>query len=241
MREYLMFRLYGPMASWGDIAVGEYRPSFAHPSKSAVVGVLAAAVGLRREEEDKLRQFTSSYGFAVQVHTAGTLLRDYHTIQVPPKQKGVKHATRRSELLAPQLSTILSSRDYRCDAFYTIAIWNFVEHPPYSLSQIASSLACPVFTLYLGRKSCPPALSMQAHTIKAENLKQAFLNAHFSDEGIPPGLPKSGHIATYWEGSDSGFESEHVITRRDNSTSRRRWQFENREERYASVVSVKEG
>ena len=54
MREYLMFRLYGPMASWGDIAVGEYRPSFAHPSKSAVMGMLAAAVGLRREEEDKI-------------------------------------------------------------------------------------------------------------------------------------------------------------------------------------------
>ena len=241
MREYLMFRLYGPMASWGDIAVGEYRPSFAHPSKSAVLGILAAAVGLRREEENKSQKFTSSYGFAVQVHAAGTLLHDYHTIQVPPKQRGVKHATRRSELLSSQLSTILSSRDYRCDAFYTIAIWNFVEHPPYSLSQIASSLACPVFTLSLGRKSCPPALSMQAHTIKAENLKQAFLNANFSDEGIPPGLPKSGHIATYWEGSDSGFESEHVIIRRDNSTSRRRWQFADREEQYASVVPVKEG
>ncbi len=241
MREYLMFRLYGPMASWGDIAVGEYRPSFAHPSKSAVMGMLAAAVGLRREEEDKQRQFTGSYGFAVQVHAAGTLLRDYHTIQVPPKQRGVKHATRRSELLAPKLNTILSSRDYRCDAFYTIAIWDFVEHPPYSLAELVLSLACPVFTLYLGRKSCPPALPMQARTIRAENLKQAFLNVNFFDKGIPPSLPESGHIATYWEGSDSGFKSEHIIIRRDNSTSRRRWQFADREEQYAGVAPGKEG
>jgi CRISPR system Cascade subunit CasD len=38
MRDYLLFRLYGPLAAWGDIAVGEYRPSFAHPSKSAIIG-----------------------------------------------------------------------------------------------------------------------------------------------------------------------------------------------------------
>ena len=182
MREYLTFRLYGPMASWGDIAVGEYRPSFAHPSKSAVLGILAAAVGLRREEEDKQRQFAVSYGFAVQVHSAGTLLRDYHTIQVPPKRRNVWHATRRSELSSPDINTILSSRDYRCDAFYTVAIWSaYNENPPHSLAELVESLNRPVFTPYLGRKACPLALPVQARTINAENLKQAFLNGNFSD------------------------------------------------------------
>ena len=36
MRAYLVFQLYGPLASWGDIAVGETRPSTPIPSKSAI-------------------------------------------------------------------------------------------------------------------------------------------------------------------------------------------------------------
>ena len=42
--DYLLFRLYGPMASWGEIAVGETRHSAAYPGKSAIIGLLAAAM-----------------------------------------------------------------------------------------------------------------------------------------------------------------------------------------------------
>ena len=88
MTKYLVFRLYGPMASWGDVAVGTYRPTFDHPSKSAVMGLLAAAIGIRRDEEVKLRKMAESYDFAVRVDASGTMLRDYHTSQVPPSGTG---------------------------------------------------------------------------------------------------------------------------------------------------------
>ena len=50
IRDYLVFRLYGPMCSWGDIAVGEVRPSTVHPAKSAILGLIAAALGIKRPD-----------------------------------------------------------------------------------------------------------------------------------------------------------------------------------------------
>ncbi|MFH1076139.1 MAG: type I-E CRISPR-associated protein Cas5/CasD, partial [Pseudomonadota bacterium] len=154
MADFLVFQLYGPLAAWGDIAVGEYRPSFAHPSKSAIIGFLAAALGIRRDEDERQKALADACSFAVRVDAMGTLLRDYHTAQVPSEKKGVTRYTRYSELAVEELNTILSSRDYRCDAAYTVAI-SFRDGSAYSAQMLADALCKPVFVLYLGRKSCP--------------------------------------------------------------------------------------
>ncbi|MEN6396285.1 MAG: type I-E CRISPR-associated protein Cas5/CasD, partial [Methanoregula sp.] len=117
MQEFLIFRLYGSMASWGDIAVGEFRPTFDHPTKSAVMGLIAAAMGIRRDEEERQRELAAGYLMAIRIDGPGVLLRDYHTAQVPPAGKGkIKYhfLTRKDELAVPkdELNTILSSRDY---------------------------------------------------------------------------------------------------------------------------------
>ena len=61
MPDLVVFRLYGPMAAWGDIAVGEERPSFSYPTKSGVFGLLAAALGIGREEDDRHRDLAESF------------------------------------------------------------------------------------------------------------------------------------------------------------------------------------
>ncbi|MEX2322042.1 MAG: CRISPR-associated protein Cas5, partial [Saccharospirillum sp.] len=38
--EFLVFRLYGPLASWGNTAVGGVRPTLAMPTRSAILGML---------------------------------------------------------------------------------------------------------------------------------------------------------------------------------------------------------
>lgn len=228
MRDYLLFRLYGPLAAWGDIAVGEYRPSFAHPGKSAIIGLLAAALGIRRDEEDRQKSLAESCTFAVRVDSMGVLLRDYHTTQVPSAKKGVVHYTRRSELATDDLNTILSSRDYRCDAAYTVAI-TVAEGSPYTPHQLAAALLKPIFTLYLGRKSCPLAMPLQPQVISAATLRDAL-------ESVPPveellGIVQKGEAMVFWEDDTaSGLERQQVITRRDEPRSRKRWQFSERRE-----------
>ncbi len=242
MRDYLLFRLYGPLVAWGDIAVGEYRPSFAHPSKSAVMGLIAAALGLRRDQEEAQRALAESYYFAVKIDAMGNLLRDYHTTQVPPARKGVRHPTRRSELTFHDLNTILSNRDYRTDALYTVAIWGTREPLPYTFDELMEALKKPVFTLYLGRKSCPPGLPLQPRVVSSESLRNAFEGASFHDaEFLGDVLSQEGYSSVYWEGeAPTGFDEQHIITRRDDPVSVRRRQFADRREYYAGVTAEKE-
>lgn len=230
MRDYLLFRLYGPLAAWGDIAVGEYRPSFAHPGKSAIIGLLAAALGIRRDEEKRQKTLAESCSFAVRVDSMGMLLRDYHTTQVPSAKKGAVHYTRRSELATKknELNTILSSRDYRCDAAYTVAM-TVADGSPYTVPQLVAALAKPVFTLYLGRKSCPLAMPLQPQVVNAATLRDALA-------ALPPveelsGIVQKGDAMVFWEDDTaSGLERQQVITRRDKPRSRKRWQFSERRE-----------
>ena len=228
MSDYLLLQLYGPLASWGDIAVGEYRPSFAHPSKSAIIGLLAAALGIRRDEEERQKSLAASCSFAVRVDAMGVLLRDYHTTQVPSAKRGVTHYTRQSELATDELNTILSSRDYRCDAVYTVAI-TVADGAPYSLKELADALAKPVFTLYLGRKSCPLALPLHPQIVNAATLRDALAAVPPSNELTD--IISNADANVFWEGdAASGLALQQVITRRDEPRSRKRWQFSDRRE-----------
>jgi CRISPR system Cascade subunit CasD len=239
MDEYLIFRLYGPMASWGDIAVGEVRPSYAHPSKSAVLGLIAAALGIRRNQELLHQKLTESYGFAVRVDRIGIPLVDYHTAQVPPSGTGrrrIEFLTRRDEILTlpkDKLSTILSKRDYRMDSLAAVALWA-KNLPPFSLVKIGEALQYPTFTLYLGRKSCPLALPLEAQVVKADSVANAFLQARFAEFKELTQLSTLEQTAVYWEeGSVSGLQSQHTFERRDVPLSRKRWQFDVRKEFHA--------
>lgn len=235
MRDHLTFRLYGPLAAWGDIAVGEYRPSFAHPSKSAVIGLLAAGLGIRRDEEEQQNALAKACSFAVRVDAMGTLLRDYHTTQVPSARRGVVHYSRRSELVVGDLNTILSSRDYRCDAAYTVAI-SVRDGAPYSVQQMADALLRPVFTLYLGRKSCPLALPLHPCVVSTATLREALESVPVPLDELVGVMKSPAEVGVYWEDDEvSGYERDHITTRRDAPLSRKRWQFAERRENYTGM------
>lgn len=252
MSEFLMLRLYGPMASWGDIAVGEQRLSQGHPSKSAVIGLLAAALGIKRKEESRQLELANGYQMAVRVDSSGALLRDYHTVQVPPPDRGRRYYTRKDEMSVPKhtMNTILSQRDYRVDAHYTVALYS--DNPPYSLNELATALKSPHYTLYLGRKSCPLASPLSPKIVEAEHLKAAFDQVTVDNELYKKSQLSSTttdqHTAYLWEGlsrSQAGFASENgsylLHERRDHVASRKRWQFISRKEHHLMVGEGGEG
>ena len=187
-REFLLFRLSGPLASWGEIAVGERRSSWPRPSKSAVLGLVAAALGYDRHDASAHASLNDGLHFAVRVDTtmrgvtAGSSdnsslkpLRDYHTAQVPSARRGKKWATRAEELHEGQLNTILSERWYWTNMTATAAVWwkeGGAERPP--LAEIEAALREPVFALYLGRKSCPLARPLNPERVSADCIANAF-------------------------------------------------------------------
>ena len=60
MTEVLCLTLRGPLASWGEIAVGRVRPSGDKPTRSALLGLLAGMLGIRRDEAAKLMHLTTA-------------------------------------------------------------------------------------------------------------------------------------------------------------------------------------
>jgi CRISPR system Cascade subunit CasD len=233
MSEYLLFFLYAPLSSWGDIAVGERRPTFAHPTKTAVLGLVAAALGLRRVEEEKQLALFRAFGFAVRVDNQGTLLRDYHTSQVPHSNQGI-HLTRTEELAASKINTVLSRRDYRCDALSTVCLWPVEENQPCGLAEVSQALIQPKLTLYLGRKSCPLAFPLKPTIVSCATLREAM-----EQTPLPPelaALTKTSLVEVYWEEPcHSGFDVVHTIQRRDGLNNRGYWQFQDRQEHYSTL------
>jgi CRISPR system Cascade subunit CasD len=235
------------MASWGDIAVGEYRPSFSHPTKSAIIGLIEAALGIDRSDEQAHQEMTKSYGFAVRVDAPGALLRDYHTIQVPQSTKNAFYVTRKEELEAEKQGTTLSYRDYYCDTLSISCVWAKGESQPYPLESIKAALESPRFPLYLGRKSCPPSLPLAPRVMEATTLMDA-LNQYLalqpnSEADLLQGLSKGQFIGLYWEElseGDVGRKADRTVRRRDVPMNRGAWQFSDRKE-YAATFSQVEG
>lgn len=241
MRDYLIFRLYGPMASWGDIAIGEFRPSFSHPTKSAVLGLLAAAIGIDRNDQSSLDRVNSAYGIALLVENRGVLLSDFHTAQAPRSSSNHYLLTRKDEVTAAQEDTkaqaIISYREYYCDALSLVCLWGWDEHPPYSLAELREALNKPRFPLYLGRKSCPPSLPLCPQLFRSVSLDRAIKETKFPDTQFLQGLNRERTQGLWWETTpDQGIEPQHVSTRRDSPLNRRAWQFADREENYAQLT-----
>lgn len=233
--QYLIFQLQGAMASWGEAAVGEYRGSHDYPTVSALAGLLAASLGLRREQEAELQAVHAGYLFGVGIYDTGTLLRDYQTVQVPSRSllKGRRHATRKDELAFPraELNTILSNRDHRQSVDYLVAVQS---HPqaPYPLEALQHALREPVFVPYLGRKSCPLGAPLAPRLLDADNVLAAFSQYPRGVEAMN-GAPER---MAWPEGMDAGFPPHWSITKRDRLIHRGAWQYGERTEHLATLA-----
>ncbi len=241
----LIFQLQGPLSSWGETAVGEYRPTAGYPSKSAVLGLLGAALGIERDDEAGLAALSASVRLAIGVLDEGRLLRDYHTAQVPSRSDLKKRpsATRRDELAVPKhdLNTILSTRDYRQGAAALVAV-QALDGAAHTLAQLAEALRRPKFVLYLGRKSCPLALPAYPCIVDADHVHAAFasyqqaLAARWSASGQAKAAPATQTLKKIVWGDDFGADGdawiglprELSVTSKDDVIARRGWQFGDR-------------
>lgn len=228
---YLIFQLQAPLSAWGETAVGEYRPSANYPNESALIGLLAAALGIDRNDEIQHQALQSELSFAIGVQSAGRLLRDYQTAQVPGRValKNRPHRTRRDELnmSKEELNTILSTRDYRQDAAYLVAVQTEAESM-FSLDDLAQAIQQPKFVLYLGRKTCPPSLPLWPQVIAAENVLQAmeFYRDQLAEQTGEVIAPLERLV--WGVGVNSGVQEDLQVVRKDRLLSRSRWQFGDR-------------
>lgn len=153
----LLLRLKGPMQSWGVSSKFDTRTTERAPSKSAIIGMLACALGRRRNESiDDL----NALRFGVRIDDEGKLMRDYHTA------KSAK-------------SAYVTHRYYLADAAFLVGL----EGDDGFIKQIQEALLHPYFPVFLGRRSCPPEGKFVLG-IRNTALMDALQNEPWLNEGI---------------------------------------------------------
>lgn len=134
----LLLKLSGPLQSWGTSSHFETRQTDLYPSKSAIVGLLASSMGIRRDETAKLTKL-NELNFAVRIDQPGNLHRDYHTAK---KYKNNGDLER----------TYVTNRYYLEDAVFIVAL----SHQNIELmDKIENALHNPYFQLFMGRRALP--------------------------------------------------------------------------------------
>ncbi|MFG2063641.1 type I-E CRISPR-associated protein Cas5/CasD [Micromonospora sp. NPDC048871] len=143
----LLLRLAGPMQSWGDHSTFSVRDTAKVPTRSAMIGIIAAAQGFPRGKS--LDDF-AALRFTVRVDRPGTIMYDFHTVGGGlPTDRTVPTAEGKRRQAGA--GTIVSRRFYLADAVFVVA----VTGPEALIDEVHAGLSRPVWAPYLGRRSCP--------------------------------------------------------------------------------------
>lgn len=143
----LLLRLVGPMQSWGTTSRFDQRDTGKEPSKSGVIGLLAAALGIDRENWTDLEPLTH-LSMGVRHDRRGVPKRDYQTAGCAKSDTVIKADGK------PSRDGVVSHRDYLADAAFLVGL----EGTDRALLQrVHAALADPVWPLALGRKSYVPS------------------------------------------------------------------------------------
>lgn len=173
MKSYLILRLAGPMQAWGQPTFEGTRPTARFPTRSGLLGLLGACLGIKRDDRSALQTLSDSVRFAVRCDQSSvdgrailvSGLRDYHTVMDAREDyRGLKSH-----------ETIQTWREYLCDAVFTVAVWES-ERATLRLRDLQTAVRKPRFTPFLGRKCCPLAHPLFVDLCEAPGPQQALAN-----------------------------------------------------------------
>jgi len=140
-RHTLLLQCVAPMQSWGTRSRFTERDTEREPTKSGVIGLIAAALGRQR---DAPLEDLAQLRMGVRIDREGIVRRDYQTAlkvrKADPKAM-------------PQ--TVLSNRYYLSDAAFLVGL---ESADPELLRDIDAALQSPRWPLFLGRKAFVPGL-----------------------------------------------------------------------------------
>ena len=199
-----ILHVQGPMMSFADTGFGQLRESGRFPSRSVILGIIAAARGIPRNDERLVELHA-----ALRVHCAcvlsGSLSIDYHTVKpsdYEPYDVGYYRRT------PERVNSVETYRGYHQDAHFVA----LVEGEPDAIAQSMQALDDPIFTPFLGRRACPPATPLRPEPIADGGILDALVAA--CTEGMKR-RQNSGHPAAQRGGTFAGMaflDGDHLRT-----------------------------
>lgn len=152
----LLIELAGPQQAWGSRSRFATRATEHAPTRSGVIGLVAAALGMSRT--DPLDRF-EELEFGVRVDQPGRVERDFHTART----------------LDGKTSMPLSQRYYLADAVFLAGL---ASDDRMLLDEFGRALKHPRFPLFLGRRAFPPSRPVGAKIVDLP-LRDALTSAEW--------------------------------------------------------------
>jgi len=153
----VFLRLEGPLQSWGDASKLVIRRTMDAPTKSGVLGLVCCAMGISRSDAASVLRELGGLELGVRIDAPGVRWWDYHTSGAGI---GLMTAGGRVKVTEStgEIETFVTRREYLSDASFLAVL----RGDPAVVARVAGALASPTWPVYLGRRSCPPAVPVLA-------------------------------------------------------------------------------
>ena len=186
-KTYLRLHLEGVQQSWGEYTSNTERSTLRFPTRSGVVGLLSASLGLLRGDP-RIPQLHSSIRVHSRVLREGSVTQDYgnHTNYSPEDgwdsaKKGGRGGQasirdRRLNVFSLGEREVAGKqiwRDFLEDWAFEVLL-EVLPGCPFTLDELAGALREPRFFQYLGRKACFPLYPVYTGQVEAASPLEGF-------------------------------------------------------------------
>jgi CRISPR system Cascade subunit CasD len=209
---YLALLLDAPLQSWGFASQFQRRTTGLHPTKSGVIGMICAAMGLGKGsdgEHETLPQLATlkMSSIAMPRHVVRRI-EDFHT---------VLNTRRASGSMNPD--PVVTRRQYLLDACFGLILTG----DQVLLQRVADALQDPIWGVWLGRKSCIPARPLFVAVCNThEEAWQAILRSLGTAETLPiESFTRVEDVDDFAAGTDSYNDQPVSFGRPDSSSEGR--------------------
>lgn len=231
MADWLVIALRAPMASFAFEPGNSTRKTHDMPTRSTLIGLAAAAMGIRRDNAAGQGNLASALVTASCLLQQGRVVRDFHTFQ--SLHQGAKGARTRGHIFTrankDHIFTTITRREYWADGVWQAAYRLRDGASGLTLEALKQAFQRPGFFLSLGRRSCALSLPLYPDIVPAADVAEAFAARRDSIDRIKGLKPLHYSLEDPGDAPSPEAATRHLL--RDDPVDRSiRWTFGERTE-----------
>jgi CRISPR system Cascade subunit CasD len=209
MTRHLLLRIEAPLIAFGGETIDSLGITRDFPASSMIVGLIANALGWRREDaalHDRLQQRLI---FSIRIEREPIRMADFQTAQLSKDDRG--WTTRgvpeeRQGGASTYSSPHLRHRDFLCDACLLVALRLEPADESPMLDDVANAFNRPSRPLFIGRKPCLPSQRLFAGWQDAPSSLNAIQHAPTITGSVKP-----ARMRAQWPARDGIVQGDHEI------------------------------
>jgi CRISPR system Cascade subunit CasD len=210
MPTFFTMRLAAPIVSLSGARIDTGGDSLPIPTRSMVVGIIGAALGIGYDQPEILQQLQDATRLAVVVHREGTVIRDYQTVRMGLSHMmgpmwwhdGEQLGVMEREGGDPE-RTITGERPLTCDYDATLVV-ELLPNAPFDADSILNALQASMHPLSIGQRSCIPSQPIAGLKIEAKDLAGAAATLDAGIRYLPVACAEPGSFGDLYVTIPSG-------------------------------------